>query len=720
MLNFHLSITQQIAILVLQLGVIIFAARLCGNAAKKIKLPSVLGELLAGIVIGPCLLGGIGLPLHGLENGLFGIMESVQVAGETVKGSAVLENIAFQSYHSSLYAIATVGSILLLFVSGLETDLRMFIRYSIAGTLVGIGGVIFSFVFGAGVGVFMLGYDFMHPCSLFLGILSTATSVGITARILSEQKKIDTPEGVTTLAAAVIDDVLGIICLAVILGIVTVAPGSSTNWGKIGVLAAKCVGFWLIATAAGLLLAGRAAQMLKKFKSPVIYSTLAFGLALILAGFFEQQGLAMIIGAYVTGLSLSKTDVSFPLQQALEPLYTFIVPIFFTVMGMLVDIRVFVDMNVLKIGLIYSALAIAAKVIDCAVPALFMNFTPLGALRIGTGMVPRGEVALIIAGIGMTTIYDGKPVLNNDLFGVAIIMTLLTTVLAPPLLNWTLNICGKSLRKEEQDFSVIHTPFSFNSRVLTRFILDHLVANLNSEGYMLSSLDKESGVLQIRKNNLSFALTISGNELVFESNPDELPFIQALMFETIVNIHQELENLRELACPEEFQKMQLADHKDIPSENPKAFRKIMLDALSKNAIICDLQARDKDGVIRELVNSLAACGKVTDAEHCFHDVMLRESAASTCLQNGIAMPHCRTNTAKKLSLAIGISHAGYDFKALDGKPSRIFILCISPEGDTGPHIECLAAIATLLSKDGMVEKILAAKNASEIYNIFKG
>ena len=146
----------------------------------------------------------------------------------------------------------------------------------------------------------------------------------------------------------------------------------------------------------------------------------------------------------------------------------------------------------------------------------------------------------------------------------------------------------------------------------------------------------------------------------------------------------------------------------------------MLDALSKNAIICDLQARDKDGVIRELVNSLAACGKVTDAEHCFHDVMLRESAASTCLQNGIAMPHCRTNTAKKLSLAIGISHAGYDFKALDGKPSRIFILCISPEGDTGPHIECLAAIATLLSKDGMVEKILAAKNASEIYNIFKG
>ncbi len=720
MLNFHLSVVQQISILVLQLGVIIFAARLCGNAAKKIKLPSVLGELLAGIIIGPCLLGGIGLPLHGLEHGLFGIVESVEIAGETINGSAVLKNITFQSYHSSLYAIATVGSILLLFVSGLETDLRMFIRYSIAGTLVGIGGVIFSFVFGAGIGVFMLGYGFMHPCSLFLGILSTATSVGITARILSEQKKIDTPEGVTTLAAAVIDDVLGIICLAVVLGIATVAPGSSTNWSKIGILAAKCVGFWLIATAAGLLLAGRAAQMLKKFKSPVIYSTLAFGLALILAGFFEQQGLAMIIGAYVTGLSLSKTDVSFALQQALEPLYTFIVPIFFTVMGMLVDIRVFADMNVLKIGILYSVLAIAAKVLGCAIPALFMNFTPLGALRIGTGMVPRGEVALIIAGIGMTTMYNGKPVLSNDLFGVAIIMTLLTTVLAPPLLNWVLNLKGKSLRKEEQDFSVIHTPFSFKSRVLTRFILDHLVANLNAEGYMLSSLDKESGVLQIRKNNLSFALTIAGNELVFESNPDELPFIKALMCETIVNIHQELENLKELAEPEDFQKMQFADTEELPVENTKEFRRILIEALNKNAIVCDLKARDKNEVIQELIQTLVACGKVSDAAECFNDVMLRESAASTCLQNGIALPHCRTNTAKKLAIAVGINRMGYDFDALDGNPSKIFILCVSPQGDSGPHIECLAALATLLSNPETVENILTSKNADEIYDVFKG
>lgn len=719
MLNFNLSVVQQISLLVLQLGIIIFAARLCGNAARKINFPPVLGELLAGIIIGPCLLGGISLPFHGMENGLFGFLTEVTIPGAEGSTAATLKNVTFQAYHSSLYAIATIGSIILLFVSGLETDLRMFIRYSLAGTLVGIGGVLFSFIFGAGVGVLMLGYPVMHPCTMFLGILSTATSVGITARILSEQKKIDTPEGVTTLAAAVIDDVLGIICLAIVLGIVTVAPGSSTNWGQIGILAVKCIGFWLLATAIGLLLAGRAAWVLKKFKSPLVYTTIAFGLSLLVAGIFEQQGLAMIIGAYVTGLSLSKTDISFPLQQNIEPLYNFFVPVFFTVMGMLVDIRAFADMNVLTTGLIYSGLAIAAKIIGCAIPALFMNFNILGSLRIGTGMVPRGEVALIIAGIGMTTMYDGQPVLSNDLFGVAIIMTLITTVLAPPLLSWTLNLKGKGVRHEEKDSSVVHTAFDFPSMTMTKFVCSHLIDNLKSEGCMLSGLDKESGVMQIRKNHLSFALTVTEKSLTFESNPDEVPFIKAMMYETIVIIHQEQENLKKFIQPEEFQRLTLSEEDDLPRNNPKLIRRLMLNALNKNCIITDLKARDKTEVIQELISVLAENGKISDKEKCFADVMLRESAASTCMQNGIALPHSRTETAKDLAIAIGINRVGYQFDALDNLPSKIFVLCVSPDDAERPHIECLAAIASILTREEVVEKILSAASPEEIYDIFR-
>ncbi len=718
MLNFHLSVVQQIAILALQLGVIIFAAKFCGDLAKKFKMPSVLGELSAGILIGPYVLGGIGIPLHGLENGLFAIMDTVKIAGTDGIGEAVLSNVTFQAYHSSLYAIATIGSILLLFMSGLETDLRMFFRYSLVGTVVGIGGVIFSYAFGAAVSVFLLDKPFMDPVSMFLGILCTATSVGITARILSEKKKVDTPEGVTILAAAVIDDVLGIICLAVIMGIVGASSsGEAIAWGKIGLITVKCVGFWLAATAVGLLLSRYIAKFLKVFKSPIIFGSLSFALALILAGIFEQNGLAMIIGAYVMGLSLSKTDISFAIQHALEPLSAFFVPVFFVVMGMLVDIRVFADMDVLKIGAIYSLLAILAKVIGCALPALFMNFNMMGALRIGCGMIPRGEVALIIAGIGMTTMYNGVPILDSKIFGVAIIMTLATTLFAPPLLSMTLSMSGKGTRKEEKDTSTVLTDFSFPSTMVSEFVLRRLTESLASEGYMMSHIDKESGVLQIRKDELSFAMTVSDKEFVFESNPDEVPFIRAIMFETIVALHQDLEALKKLAAPAEMQKEMIHNTEAFAPENKKQIRSMVEKGINKNCIIMALKAKDKEGVIRELIGAIAAQGLLLNQDQCIKDVLERESVVSTCFQNGIALPHGRTDGVDRLVAAIGIKKDGYSFDALDGNPSKIFVLCLSPKNSDGPHIEFIASVGTVLAKADNVEKILNAQTPEEVFSI---
>lgn len=719
MLNFHLSVVQQIAILALQLGVIIFAAKFCGDLAKKLKMPSVLGELCAGIIIGPYVLGGIGIPLHGLENGLFAISSAVTVEG-TVEGTkAILEGITFQQYHSSLYAIATIGSILLLFMSGLETDLRMFFRYSLVGTVVGIGGVIFSYGLGAAIGVYLMGLTWMHPVSMFLGILCTATSVGITARILSEKKKVDTPEGVTILAAAVIDDVLGIICLAVVLGIVGASSsGGAIDWAQIGIISAKCVGFWLVATAVGLLLARYIAKFLKVFRSPIIFASLSFGLALILAGIFEQNGLAMIIGAYVMGLSLSKTDISFAIQTALEPLAAFFVPVFFVVMGMLVDIRVFADSEVLKLGVIYSLLAIAAKVIGCALPSLFMNFRMIGALRIGCGMIPRGEVALIIAGIGMSTMYMGAPILDEKIFGVAIIMTLATTLFAPPLLSFTLCVGGKGTRKEEKDMSVVHTSFPFPSIMVTDFVLRRLIENLESEGYMLSHLDKDSGVLQIRKDNLSFALTKSPKEFVFESNPDEVPFIRAIMFETIVALHQDLEGLKKLANPEEIRKDYFDPSAEVfAPENSKQIRSMIEKGLSTESIIMDLKANTKEAVIKEMICRLAGNGLLLDKDLCEKDVMEREAIVSTCFQNGIALPHGRTDGVKELVAAVGINRNGYNFDAIDGKPSKIFVMCLSPKNSDGPHIEFVATVGSVLAKQENIDGILAAETPEEVFAI---
>ena len=343
---------------------------------------------------------------------------------------------------------------MLLFLSGIETNLKMFLRFAFTGSLVGIGGVVASFLFGDLCAVYLLpkflpatfGHladlptlqAILSPAAMFMGIMSTATSVGITARILSERRKMDTEEGVTIMAGAVIDDVLGIIVLAIGMGIIAASgkaeAGSSVNWLGIGKVAANAFGVWLGGTVIGILLARRISWLLKFFRSPVAIATLAFGLSLVIAGLFESMGLTLIIGAYVMGLALSRTDLKHLIQENLQSVYTFLVPVFFCVMGMMVDVSALCSKPVLIFGAIYTVLAVAAKVVGCAIPSLFCGFNTLGALRVGAGMIPRGEVALIVAGIGVPTVVDGKPILSQEVFGIGILMTLVTTVVAPPCL----------------------------------------------------------------------------------------------------------------------------------------------------------------------------------------------------------------------------------------------------------------------------------------------
>ena len=314
------NVTEIVTNLVLQMGVIIFAARLGGNLAKKAGISSVLGELIAGIIIGPFALGS--LPLPGFPSGFFPVYsESLAVTPE-------------------LYSFSMVASIILLFASGLETDLTLFLRYSVAGGIIGIGGVAFSFVLGDLAAMALFQTHFMDTRCLFLGIMSTATSVGITARILSDKREMDSPEGVTILASAVFDDVLGIILLAVVMGIVAVlnSAGGSVDGAAIAVIAAKAFGIWLAFTALGLIFSKKIAGFLKLFKHSYDFSICALGLALLLGGFFQKQGLAMIIGAYITGLSLSGTDIAAVIQERIRGLYDFFVPMFFAVMGMQVNI----------------------------------------------------------------------------------------------------------------------------------------------------------------------------------------------------------------------------------------------------------------------------------------------------------------------------------------------------------------------------------------------
>jgi len=310
-------------------------------------------------------------------------------------------------------------------MAGLETDLRQFLRYAKPASLVALGGVILPFGLGAGLTVaFGFADSITDVRALFVGAVMTATSIGITVRVLGDLRRLTTPEGVTILGAAVLDDVIGILILTIVVGL---GDTGEIVPSEVGLVALKVFGFWLALTGIGILLASRISALLMSFKVSGAAVALALAIAFLASGLAESFGLAMIIGAFSIGLALSGTDLAHALDEPLRAVYSALVPIFFVVMGMLVDVSAL--SGVVTFGLVITVAAVIGKVAGSGLPALGVGFNPMGAWRIGIGMLPRGEVALIMAGIGLS-----KGIIGQDLYGVAILMTIITTAIAPPVL----------------------------------------------------------------------------------------------------------------------------------------------------------------------------------------------------------------------------------------------------------------------------------------------
>ncbi|MBT4126549.1 MAG: cation:proton antiporter [Chloroflexi bacterium] len=414
----HDSPLAVVAELILLLSVILVAAKIGGEVSERyLKIPPVLGELGAGILISPFLLGGI----HWFGGGAL-----FEVAHD---GSGL-------PVEPQLFFVAQLAAIVLLFEAGLETDRDQFMKYVKPATAVAAGGVLLPFAMGFAATV-MLGFADMDSIegmipAMFVGAIMTATSVGITARVLADIRKLDSPEGVTVLAGAVVDDVLGIIILAIVVGI---AEEGTVTAGSIGIIFAKAVGFWLGLMIIGSIVSKYISSAVLWFKSAGGALVLALALAFIASAVAEIYfGLAMIIGAYTMGLALSSTELKHQVEDSMRSVNNFLVPIFFVVIGMQVDFTAFgAGDTSLSSAVIFAAVltvfAVISKIVGSGLPALFVGFNRIGATRVALGMLPRGEVALIVAGIGLTS-----GVIGQDIFGVAIVMTVVTTVLAPVFL----------------------------------------------------------------------------------------------------------------------------------------------------------------------------------------------------------------------------------------------------------------------------------------------
>jgi len=734
------DITMLMARLVLQLGVIVLIARFIGRFSQIVKLPfpPVLIEVLAGIVIGPYMLGG--MPLPGFPEGIFPLTAAsgIPVSPE-------------------LYGIATIASIIMLFSAGLETDLALLLKFSLVGALVGLGGVVLPFAAAAASASMFFGLHISDPAVLFVSVVCMATSVGVTARIISEQRKMDSPEAVTILAAAVIDDVLSIIALTIVISFIAAeAPGiagAGTPAHSVWVIS-KAVLVWLAFTAAGILFAGPLSKAIKSFKSVANISIAALGLAFILAGIFQMAGLAMVIGAYVVGLSLSKTDLTDTVRDTLGVLHSFFVPVFFIVMGMLVDPRAIMSKEVLTFGAIYTAAALITNIVGGAIPALFLSFNRLGALRIGVGMIPRGEVALIIAGIGLAS-----GIIDQRFFGACMVMVLGSIFVAPPLISMLFRSERKGTKK---DFLVRHTvatPIEIASSKLRGILEQQLIQTFHYEGFFVHTIPIGSrSIYHIRKNDIHITLHAGDNSLVFESDTQDVILIKTVAYEALLHINDVISSVKDLIKPEGLLKDLTADAaaanaadkireaaaapaanggdastrsggdretKDTKGTDTVVITKRKMDtgefkhALTQGSIIPTLTGSTKREIIEKLVGILQSEGIIKNAEAAVDAVMEREESMSTGMQYGIALPHARTDAVDKITVAVGLSKKGVDFQALDGEPSKIFVLILSPQSTDSPHIQFLANIATRLNNEEAREKLLSCNTQEQIYNFFK-
>ncbi|MEA1981268.1 MAG: cation:proton antiporter [candidate division Zixibacteria bacterium] len=393
----------------IQIVVILLAAKLGGDIFERFSQPAVLGELIIGMIIG-------NLHLVGFDG------------FEYFKNDLILE------------VLAELGVIILLFEVGLESTVKEMMKVGLTSFMVATFGVVAPFFLGWGVGAWFLPQESIYV-HIFIGATLTATSVGITARVLKDIGKIQTKESKIILGAAVIDDIMGLIILAVVAGVITaVSSGSGDGISSIAILwiISKAVLFIVGAIILGGIILPHFFNLAFKLKGKGVLLSFSLLVCFLLSYIAGKIGLAPIVGAFAAGLILDEVHFSkfrergdHGIEELIEPIAVFLVPIFFVRMGMMVDLTTFGQVEILGFAAVMTIAAIVGKQV-CSL-AIFDKTT--NRIAIGLGMIPRGEVGLIFAGIGAKLMLDGHPVVSSSTYSAVVIMVIVTTLVTPPALK---------------------------------------------------------------------------------------------------------------------------------------------------------------------------------------------------------------------------------------------------------------------------------------------
>ncbi|WP_145410541.1 cation:proton antiporter [Paenibacillus xylanexedens] len=385
---------------ILSLALILIFTKLAGHISVRLGQPSVLGKLIVGVILGPALLNWV-------------------------------------PKSDFIHYMAEIGVLLLMFIAGLETDLDQLKKNWKSAFAVAVGGVILPFIGGYGAAV---GFGMSQTHALFFGLLFCATSVSISVQTLKDMNQLSSREGTTILGAAVVDDVLVVVLLAVMMSLLGTGAGDIS----IGLLIGKKLLFFVMIIAAGWFLVPRIMKWMEPLKVTETVITAGLIICFGFSYFAEWMGVAGIIGAFAAGIAISQTSFKHEVETKLEPIaYGIFVPVFFVSIGLNVQF----DGVGSQIGFIVviSLIAIVTKLLGGGAGALLTGFDRKSSLAIGSGMISRGEVALIIASTGLAS-----GLLDSKYFTSVVIMVIITTLVTPPLLKITFSR-KKGERQIEQE-----------------------------------------------------------------------------------------------------------------------------------------------------------------------------------------------------------------------------------------------------------------------------
>ena len=379
--------------IIISLAILLFAAKLFAELFHRIKMPVVLGELLAGIIVGPFALGG--LPIF---NG-----EPLVILDETVKH------------------IGEIAAIVILFIAGLEITPREFLRGGAASFTVGSLGVILPFFVGYYVFT-AFGLEALE--AMLIATALTATSIAITVQVLTELGKMQTKEARLILGAAIVDDILAIAALSVVTTMVQTGD-TTPEIMDIIFLILKILGLFVVLLIGSILIIPRILHVERLWRSEGSIEGIATAAFFGAAGIAAFVGLSPIVGAFSVGMAVASTRVIKQVEEYVSKLGIIFAPLFFAIIGAQVDLRG-INIEVVYLSGIIIAIAIITKLIGCGLPALIFLKEKTNAIKVGIGMISRGEVGLIVAGVGVSS-----GALSTDIYTTVIIMVAVTTIITP-------------------------------------------------------------------------------------------------------------------------------------------------------------------------------------------------------------------------------------------------------------------------------------------------